>query len=82
METLSIQIFSCDVIVYGGKYASQREKLFPNLISDTIQTSHGFDLYAYDRHFNYVRFEVHKCVIKPDAASGLIWPQFDLVASI
>ena len=82
METLTIQIFCCDVIVYGGKYASQREKLFPNLISDTVQTSHGLTFMHIIGIFNYVRFEVHKYVIKSDAASGLIWHQFDLVASI
>ena len=32
--------------------------------------------------FNYVRFEVHKYVIKSDAASGLVWPQFDMASQL
>ena len=45
----------------------------------TLQTSHGLDLF-WIGIFNHVRFEVHGHGIYSEAASGLNWPQFDLVA--
>ena len=81
METLSIQIFCCDVIVYRGKYASQREKLFPKslILYKLLMDLTFFHIIGI---FNYERFDVPEYDINSDAASGLIWPQFDLVASI